>query len=159
LRTSFKKEDVHVGSPVVAESTSEDSYSNEDEDSPHGSCSKLLKLLKTSEGFYKLSEFDCRVGLNAAHLHANYPCLLDTQHNRFFVWMGDVPIDKFNKSTFMNLANYAEKNGATSMILVQSRNHVQKNEFRKLFKVLDAKRVMKKGMKEMMTEERITDWI
>jgi alcohol dehydrogenase class IV len=73
--------------------------------------------------------------------------------------MGDVPIEKFNKSTFMNLANYAEKNGAQSMILVQDRNHTQKDDYRKLFKVLDAKRVRKSGMKDMMTEERIHDWI
>jgi hypothetical protein len=28
-----------------------------------------------------------------------------------------------------------------------------------LFKVLDAKRVRKSGMKDMMTEERILEWI
>lgn len=41
------------------------------------------------------------------------------------------------------------------MVLVQNRDHVQKDLFRKLFKVLDAHRVQKSGMKEMMTEEKL----
>lgn len=42
-------------------------------------------------------------------------------------------------------------------MLVQVRDHVQKVQFRKLFKVLDAKRVSKKGMTEILTEEKITE--
>jgi len=64
--------------------------------------------------------------------------------------MEDTPITKFNKSTLMNLSNYAEKNGASCAIFIQSRNHAQKKEFRKLFKVIDAKRVKLSGMKEMI---------
>jgi hypothetical protein len=50
----------------------------------------------------------------------------------------------------MNLANFAESNGAKQMVLVQFRDHVQKVSFQKLFKVLDADRVSKRGMQELM---------
>lgn len=59
----------------------------------------------------------------------------------------------------MNLASFAEGRGASSMVMVQSRDHCQKNEFKRLFKVLDAKRVGKKGMKEMMNEDHILEYI
>lgn len=40
--------------------------------------------------------------------------------------LGDITIDKFTKSTFMNLVDFCEKLNATQMILVQNRDHVQK---------------------------------
>lgn len=55
----------------------------------------------------------------------------------------------------MNLVNFAEKQHAKKLVLIQDRAHTQKDKFRKLFKVLDAKRVGKNGMKDMMTEENI----
>jgi hypothetical protein len=45
------------------------------------------------------------------------------------------------------------------MILIQNRDHPQKVQFQKLFKVLDAHRVSKRGMGEMMTSDRIDEWI
>jgi hypothetical protein len=54
------------------------------------------------------------------------------------------------------------------MILIQDRDHPQKSinttltllvQFQKLFKVLDAHRVSKRGMGEMMTSDRIDEWI
>jgi hypothetical protein len=71
-------------------------------------------------------EFDSRVGLNGQKCLWKFPCILDLTHNIFFVWMGDVTIDKFTKSTFMNLVGFAEKSGAKQMILVQNRQHPQK---------------------------------
>jgi len=106
-------------------------------------------MIKVNNDKFKLMEFEAKVGLNASQVHHLYPCLLDEDSKRFYVFMGDVTLDKFNKSTFMNLANFAELNGAISMVLVQNREHHQKESFRKLFKVLDAKRVKKSGLKEM----------
>jgi hypothetical protein len=40
--------------------------------------------------------------------------------------MGALGMEKFNKSTFMNIATYAENNGAKSLILIQDRDHTQK---------------------------------
>jgi len=77
----------------------------------------------------------------------------DEETKRFYVWLGDVTIDKFTKTTFLNLVNFAEKAGSTKMILVQNRDHVQKDQFQKLFKVLDAHRVSKRGMEELMNTE------
>jgi hypothetical protein len=68
-------------------------------------------------------EFDSRVGLNGQQCLWKFPCLFETTEQRFFVWMGDVTIDKFTKSTFMNLVSFAEKAGAKSLILVQTRDH------------------------------------
>jgi len=45
------------------------------------------------------------------------------------------------------------------MILVLIRDHCEKDDFKKLFKVLDGKRVGKKGMKAMMGEEDILSYI
>jgi len=73
--------------------------------------------------------------------------------------LGDITIERFTKSTFMNIVDFAEKLGATKMILIQNRDHVQKDQFRKLFSVLDAHRVGKNGMTEMTTEERLNEWI
>jgi hypothetical protein len=49
---------------------------------------------------------------------------MDEENKRFIVSLGDITIDKFTKSTFMNLANFAEEKGATSMVFVQNRDHV-----------------------------------
>jgi len=68
-------------------------------------------------------EFDSRVGLNGQKCLWMFPCILELVHSRFFVWMGDVSIDKFTKSTFMNLVGFAEKSGAKELILVQTRGH------------------------------------
>jgi len=54
-------------------------------------------------------EFDARIGLNGQQCLWKFPCLLDLSQNKFFVWMGDVTIEKFTKSTFMNLVGFAEK--------------------------------------------------
>jgi hypothetical protein len=144
---------------VLADSTSDDSDSVENGAASHGSCLKLMKMIKLNDDKFKLMDFDAKVGLNASVLHHNYPCLLDEDKKKFFVWLGDITIDKFNKSTFMNLANFAENNGATSMVLIQNRDHCQKDQFRKLFKVLDAHRVKKGGMKEMLNKEKIEEYM
>jgi len=73
--------------------------------------------------------------------------------------LGNVTIDRFTKSTFLNLVAYAEKSGAKQMILVLKREHDQKDDFRKLFKVLDAQRLGKSGMTQLLTKERLGEWI
>ena len=83
-----------------------------------------MKILNVTDDKFRLIDFDARVGLNASKVYHNFPCLLDEVNNRFFVYLGDVTIEKFNKSTFMNLANFAEENGAKTMILIQNREHV-----------------------------------
>jgi hypothetical protein len=48
---------------------------------------------------------------------------MDAAREKFFVWMGDVPLDRFTKTTFLNLVNFAEKAGAKQMILTINREH------------------------------------
>jgi len=112
-----------------------------------------------SEAGVKLFDLDSKVGLNGQLSHWSFPSLFDEQSGNFFVWLGDVTIDKFTKSIFMNLVSFAEKKGACSLILIQNRDHCQKENFRKLFSVLDAHRVGKSGMTKMMTEEKLQEWI
>jgi len=116
-------------------------------------------MVNTKEDSYRLFEFDSRVGLNASHTHHSFPCLFNEETKVFYVMLGSATVDKFTKSTFMNLASFAEKSGAKQIVLVQKREHEQKDQFRKLFKVMDAKRVGKKAMKESLTEKRIREWI
>lgn len=80
---------------------------------------------------------------------------MDQENCRFYVWMGDATIEKFTKSTFMNLVDFAEKAGATSIILIQTRAHPQKNEFHRLFKVLDAERMHKADMSSIFCREKL----
>jgi len=84
---------------------------------------------------------------------------MDSENKRFYIWLGDITVAKLTKSTFMNLANFAESKGALSMVLVLLRDHSQKDDFKKLFKVLDGKRVGKKGMKAMMGEDDLLSYI
>lgn len=84
---------------------------------------------------------------------------METESKKFFVWLGDITIDKFTKTTFLNIVQFAETAGASSLVIVQNRDHAQKDQYRKLFTVLDAKRVGKSGMKNMLTQERISEWI
>jgi len=104
-------------SPVLVDSTSEDSDSLDHIEGENGSI-KLMKILNVVDDKFRLIDFDARVGLNAAKVYHNFPCLLDEENRRFYVYLGDVSIEKFNKSTFMNLANFAEENGAKTMILI-----------------------------------------
>jgi len=128
------------------DSTSEDTCSLEDD---QDYCEKMLKLFKGEKDRFRAVEFDSRIGLNCAQIHSTFQCLLDSGNKRFYVWLGDMNIDKLTKSSFLNLANYAEEKLASKMILILTRDHLQKHEFKRLFKVLDAKRIGKKGMKEL----------
>lgn len=106
------------------------------------------------------------MGLNAQKCLWVFPCVLDQTTGKFFVWMGDVTLDKFTKSTFMNLAGFADKSSATKLVLVQTRNHPQKGtiqqfiliaEFKRLFTVLDAIRVSKRQAGEFLGQERMAE--
>jgi hypothetical protein len=123
--SSKKDESEGMNSPVAAaDSTSDDTSSNEDGDAsgkcPHskltplcvGSCSKLRKLFRVPENKDIAYEFDSRVGLNGSQVHCTFPCLLDSENKRFYVWLGDITIDKLTKSTFLNIADFAENKGA-----------------------------------------------
>jgi hypothetical protein len=94
---------------------------------------------------------------------------------KFFIWLGDVTIDKFTKTTFLNLVNFGQNLGATMMVLLMNREHTQKgiqtppityqclltlsflDQFQKLFKVLDAHRLSKRSMQELMGDEHLDE--
>ena len=88
-----------------------------------GSCAKLLSMVKVQNDQFKLFELDCRVGLNAAHHFESYACLIEEQKHRFYVYLGDISIDKFTKSTYLNIVSFAEKHGANSIVLILDREH------------------------------------
>ncbi len=60
---------------------------------------------------HQLYDIDSRVGLNGSRSFWSFPCLKDEENMRFFVLLGDLTIDKFTKTTYLNLVNFAEKNG------------------------------------------------
>ena len=53
----------------------------------------------------------------------------------FYVWLGDLSIEKFTKTIYMNLINFAEKAGSSKMILIQDRDHRQKGKLLKIDKI------------------------
>lgn len=83
-------------------------------------------MIKVSENHKKLFELDSKVGLNGSQNHWRYPCLLDDEKHRFFIWLGDTLVDKFTKTAFLNLVDFAQKAGAKQLILILTRNHSQK---------------------------------
>lgn len=87
-----------------------------------GSCARLQSMIKSKEAV-KLFELDSKVGLTGQLCHWSFPCLFDEDSTRFYVWLGDVTIDKFTKSIFLNLVAFAEKTGASKMILIKNRDH------------------------------------
>jgi len=48
---------------------------------------------------------------------------METESKKFFVWLGDITIDKFTKTTFLNIVQFAETAGASSLVIVQNRDH------------------------------------
>ena len=73
-------------------------------------------------------ELDSRVGLNGCQSNWSFSSVFDSQSKKFFVWLGDVAIEKFTKTTFLNLVNFAEKTGAKEVVLVMYREHQQKGK-------------------------------
>lgn len=53
----------------------------------------------------------------------------------------------------MTLANLAEKEGANDMYLVLERLHPQKENFRKLFRVIDAERVNTANTQDLIKKD------
>jgi hypothetical protein len=117
----------------------------------------MMQLFKCKEGQAKYFDIESKVGLQGSQTCWSYPCIQDAAREKFFVWMGDVPLDRFTKTTFLNLVNFAENAGAKQMILTINREHNQKDKFQRLFKVLDAERVSKRGMKELMGEDGLEE--
>lgn len=78
----------------------------------------MQQIFRVNMEKVKMFEIDSRVGLNGSTTNWHFSCMQDEERKNFIVWLGDVNIDKFTKSTFMNLVHFAEKAGCTQMILV-----------------------------------------
>jgi len=72
---------------------------------------------------YKLIDIDSRVGLNGSKSLWSFSCLQDEVNKKFFVWLGDLPLEKFTKTTFLNLTNFAEKLNCKQVVLIMNREH------------------------------------
>jgi hypothetical protein len=97
----------------------------------------MLQILKVDS--FSSFVVNSQAGLSGTTTVAKYPCILSEK--RFFVWLGSINIAVFDKSTFMILADLAEKEGAKDLYLILERLHPQKENFLKLFRVIDAERV------------------
>ncbi|CDW75147.1 UNKNOWN [Stylonychia lemnae] len=142
-----------------AYSLSDDSASTDEGALQNNECTKLTQILKLQDGMFKFYDIDSRVGLNGSRSLWSFSCLHDEVNSRFFIWLGDLPIEKFTKSTFLNLTNFADKLSCKQVVLIMNRDHQQKNEYQRLLSVMDAQRVSKRGMDQLLTAARITDWI
>lgn len=76
----------------------------------------------------KQFELDARVGLNGGQSSWSFPCILDEASGTFYVWLADITLECFTKTTFLSLTNFAEAQGAEKVVLVQFRDHVQKGK-------------------------------
>ena len=124
-------------------------------------------MVSHSEDSFSLYEIDSRMGLNGCKCHWVFPCLMEEQSQRFFVMLGEASIDKLTKSTFLNLVDFAEKASAIELVLVLTRDHPQKGNFiffktlledyKNLFKTIDAHRIGQNGMKSMIAEDQVAE--
>lgn len=109
----------------------------------------ILQILNV--GSFSSFVINSQAGLSGTTTVATYPCILTA--SRFFVWLGSTSISVFDKSTFMNLTNLAEKEGAKEMYLVLERQNPQKQNFRKMFRVIDAERLTAAQTQELIKKD------
>jgi hypothetical protein len=83
----------------------------------------MQSLLHLDDNQVKNFEIDSRVGISGTQTCWTFPCLYDESSEKFFVWLGDVTIDKFTKTTFLNLVNFGLNLGANLMVLIMNREH------------------------------------
>jgi hypothetical protein len=101
-------------------------------------CTPMMSLLNLQPEDTTTYLVDACAGLIGTSQINRYPCVLYANSN-CLVWLADTDISLFSKSTFFNLANFAEDNlGATKITFVLSANHTQKRQYRDMFEVIDA---------------------
>ena len=83
----------------------------------------MQSLLRLDECQVKNFEIDSRVGISGSQTCWTFPCVYDDSSAKFFVWLGDVPLDRFSKTTFLNLVNFGQNLGATMMVIIMNREH------------------------------------
>ena len=86
----------------------------------------MQTLLRLDESQVKYFEIDSRVGISGTQTCWTFPCVYEESSEKFFIWLGDVTVDKFTKTTFLNLVSFGQNLGATMMVLVMNREHTQK---------------------------------
>jgi len=96
--------------------TQSDTSSNESMEH-EASVKPILQILNVDS--FSSFVINSQAGLSGTTTIATYPCILTA--SRFFVWLGSTSISVFDKSTFMNLTNLAEKEGAKEMYLILER--------------------------------------
>jgi len=78
----------------------------------------MTSVIKVRQGRFRVYELNSRVGLNGSKSLEKFECLMETENKKFFVNLGDISIDKFTKSTFLNMVEFAEKAGASSLVVI-----------------------------------------
>lgn len=111
----------------------------------------MLEILKLDS--FQSFVISSEAGLTGNSIVAQYPCLLDGK--KFFVWIGNTDITIFTKSTFMNLANFAEEKGAEDLYIILNKTHVQKSMFDRMFKVIDAQLVRSANAQDLIKKDLI----
>lgn len=127
-------------SETQSDTSSNDSIEHE------ASVKPIIDILNVSS--FNSFVINSQAGLSGTTTIATYPCVLTA--TKFFVWLGATSITVFDKSTFMNLANLAEKEGATDMYLILERSNQHKQNFRKMFRVIDAERLTSPQTQELI---------
>lgn len=124
------------------DSTSDDTASSgsveSDLKSIDEACGPLVSQLALEKGKFKRFVVDSCAGLLGSETLRQYPCLMDFASGRFYVWLADTDFALFTKSTFMNLCNFAENQGADKLLLLIDAQHTQKKQYKSMFQVIDA---------------------
>lgn len=113
-------------------------------------CKPMISLMPNMPNSTRKFLFDACAGLSGSETLSQYPCVFEAESARFFVWLGDTDLSLFTKSTFMNLSNFAESAGARSVIFLVFHAHRQKNQYKSLFRVIDARRLRTEALRDLI---------
>ena len=113
-------------------------------------CKPMTSLMPNLPATCRHYVFDACAGLSGSETLNEYPCILDPQNARFYVWLGDTDLALFTKSTFMNLSNFAESAGARTVIFLIFHAHRQMNQYKNLFRVIDAHRLRTDAFRDLI---------
>ena len=94
--------------------------------------------------------FDVCAGLSGTETLVQFPCVFEPGSQRFFVWLGDLDFALFTKSSFMNLSNFAEDAGATTITFLVYHEHRHKAQYRRMFSVIDAARLGTEAIRQLV---------
>ena len=99
-------------------------------------------------------DIESKAGLSGYDTMASFECLLAEE--TFYVQLGVTPFALFDKSTYLNLLDFAESQSAKQCVLLLAREHPERREYERTFRVIEAIRVKATSLPVRQDDARVT---